>query len=142
MKKILFADDEIEKDAWEYRELEAALDDKEFGEYEIEIAVDGYETDEKLRNGKFDGIILDIMMPSGNNPPKFLKDVPNYLVGLEIAMKLKKQGYEKNKDTKVVILTGTAVAEVLDGLEKIEKDGRFDLIKKPAYMAEVVDALK
>ena len=38
-------------------------DNFEFESYEVEMAVDGYEGLEKIKNGTFDLIILDVMMP-------------------------------------------------------------------------------
>ena len=145
MKKILFADDEIERDNltldWECRRLKVALDERGI-EHTIDIAADGEETDNVLKNNRYDGIILDIMMPAGTSPPAFLEDVPRYLVGLKIAEKMVQGEYKANNNARVVFLTATAVAEVLDRLQQITKENsRFDLLERPIPMKRVVGSL-
>ena len=108
-KKILICDDEIG-----VREsLNLILEDK----YELVFASSGNEAIEKVKTGKFDGIILDIKMPA--------KD------GLETLEEIK----SVSPDVRVIIATGYQSVETAS---KAVKLGALDYITKPFESEEVL----
>ena len=107
-KKILICDDEVG-----VREsLNLILEDS----YELDFASSGNEAIEKITSSNFDGVLLDIKMPS--------KD------GLETLKEIK----EISPNTKVIIVTGYQSVETAS---KAVQLGAIDYITKPFESADV-----
>lgn len=108
--KLLFAEDEIAMS-------EAVSDILTYHHYIVEAVYDGITALEYARAEKYDGIILDIMMPGMN--------------GLEVLKNLRKEGIH----TPVLLLT--AKAEVEDRIEGLDA-GADDYLPKPFAMGELL----
>lgn len=108
--KILFAEDEIAMS-------EAVTDILTYHHYMVDAVYDGVTALEYARVEKYDGIILDIMMPGMN--------------GLEVLKQLRKEGI----GTPVLLLT--AKAEVEDRIEGLDA-GADDYLPKPFAMGELL----
>lgn len=108
--KILFAEDEIAMS-------EAVTDILTYHHYMVDAVYDGVTALEYARVEKYDGIILDIMMPGMN--------------GLEVLKQLRKEGI----GTPVLLLT--AKAEVEDRIEGLDA-GADDYLPKPFVMGELL----
>lgn len=113
-KKILLAEDE--------RAISRALETKfNLSGYEIETANNGVEAITKLKEKKFDLLLLDIMMPK--------------MDGFSVMEEMKKM---KNK-TPVIILTNLSQEE---DLERAKKLGVVDfLMKSNTPLKEIVDRI-
>lgn len=108
--KLLFAEDEVAMS-------EAVTDILTYHNYIVDAVYDGVEALEYARMEKYDGIILDIMMPHIN--------------GLEVLKALRKEGIQ----TPVLLLT--AKAEVEDRIEGLDL-GADDYLPKPFAMGELL----
>ena len=108
--KLLFAEDEIAMS-------EAVTDILTYHHYMVDAVYDGVTALEYARVEKYDGIILDIMMPGMN--------------GLEVLKQLRKEGV----GTPVLLLT--AKAEVEDRIEGLDA-GADDYLPKPFAMGELL----
>ena len=108
--KLLFAEDEIAMS-------EAVSDILTYHHYIVDAVYDGIAALEYARAEKYDGIILDIMMPGMN--------------GLEVLKNLRKEGIQ----TPVLLLT--AKAEVEDRIEGLDA-GADDYLPKPFVMGELL----
>ncbi len=108
--KLLYAEDEIAMQ-------EAVTDILTYHHYMVDAVPDGRTALEYIRSEKYDGIILDIMMP--------------YLSGLEVLKTLRKEGI----NTPVLLLT--AKAEVEDRIEGLDA-GADDYLPKPFAMGELL----
>lgn len=108
--KLLFAEDEIAMS-------EAVTDILTYHHYMVDVVYDGLTALEYARVEKYDGIILDIMMPGMN--------------GLEVLKQLRKEGIY----TPVLLLT--AKAEVEDRIEGLDA-GADDYLPKPFAMGELL----
>lgn len=108
--KLLFAEDEIAMS-------EAVTDILTYHHYIVDPVYDGVTALEYARAEKYDGIILDIMMPGMN--------------GLEVLKNLRKEGI----GTPVMLLT--AKAEVEDRIEGLDA-GADDYLPKPFAMGELL----
>lgn len=150
MKKILLAEDDIkkpkEKDYF-YRDLKEALVDKggDWRENEIIVARNGVDSHNLLIEQKFDRIILDIMMPPGPEPPEFLCGVAEYEVGVVLLRRIIEEKdqikkYPRNLLTPVTLLTGTAIEEIMNEIERIRMDNkeRIDLYYKPSWTDDII----
>jgi DNA-binding NtrC family response regulator len=103
MAKVLVIDDE--------RAIRNALKDiLEYEEYTIDLAEDGIQGLEKIKEEKYDAILLDIKMPQ--------------MDGLEVLDALLEIGY----DAPVIMISGHATIDT--AVEAIKK-GAFDFIEKP-----------
>ena len=108
--KLLFAEDEIAMS-------EAVTDILTYHHYIVDAVYDGVSALEYARAEKYDGIILDVMMPGMN--------------GLEVLKNLRKEGIQ----TPVLLLT--AKAEVEDRIEGLDA-GADDYLPKPFVMGELL----
>lgn len=108
--KLLFAEDEIAMS-------EAVTDILTYHNYIVDTVYDGVSALEYAHAEKYDGIILDIMMP--------------YMNGLEVLKALRKDGIQ----TPVLLLT--AKAEVEDRIEGLDA-GADDYLPKPFAMGELL----
>lgn len=108
--KLLFAEDEIAMS-------EAVTDILTYHNYIVDTVYDGVSALEYAHAEKYDGIILDIMMP--------------YMNGLEVLKVLRKDGIQ----TPVLLLT--AKAEVEDRIEGLDA-GADDYLPKPFAMGELL----
>lgn len=108
--KILYAEDEIAMS-------EAIVDILTYHNYTVDAVYDGVEALDYARAEKYDGIILDIMMPKMN--------------GLEVLQTLRKEGCK----TPVMLLTAkTEVGDRIAGLDM----GADDYLPKPFDMGELL----
>lgn len=108
--KLLFAEDEVAMS-------EAVSDILTYHHYMVDAVYDGVTALEYARAEKYDGIILDIMMPGMN--------------GLEVLKNLRKDGIH----TPVLLLT--AKSEVEDRIEGLDA-GADDYLPKPFAMGELL----
>ncbi len=108
--KLLFAEDEVAMS-------EAVTDILTYHNYIVDAVYDGVSALEYARMEKYDGIILDIMMPHMN--------------GLEVLKALRREGIK----TPVLLLT--AKAEVEDRIEGLDA-GADDYLPKPFAMGELL----
>lgn len=143
--KILFADDEIEDnyhEDWFYSGLLDAMKFKDVPTDSVDVVRNGQKTDDMLSSDKYEGIILDIQMGIGETPSEFLVNIPRHMVGLEILKKIVNNKYEKNQKIPLIVLTGTAVAEDLRELNRIEAENSYvKICMKPIVMGNVFDEL-
>ena len=116
MTRILIADD----DPAVCRLIHRILIRAELGE-QIEIARNGQQTLDQLRNGRFDLALIDIFMPR--------------LSGLEAVQAAREQGV----DTDVIALTGQATVDVIIQALKSQVQ---DFIPKPFQPCQRVDAVR
>ncbi|MGL4732302.1 MAG: response regulator transcription factor [Fusobacteriaceae bacterium] len=88
--------------------------------FNIEVASDGVEALKKIRNVKFDLLVLDLMLPSldGKNITKMVKEMPDI--------------YGKPKI--IMVTAKTEIEDLLEGLEI----GADDYLKKPFDPRELV----
>lgn len=108
--KLLYAEDE--------RSLsEAVVDVLEYHKYRVEPVYDGQEALDYAENDRYDGIILDVMMPKKS--------------GLEVLRTLRARG------DKTPILLLTAKAEVEDRIQGLDA-GADDYLPKPFAMGELL----
>lgn len=112
--KLLFAEDEIEMS-------EAVTDILTFHKYVVDAVYDGEEALEYARADKYDGIILDIMMPKKS--------------GLEVLTTLRREG------CRTPILLLTAKAEVEDRIQGLDL-GADDYLPKPFVMGELLARIR
>lgn len=113
--KILFVEDEkVLRET-----LQEALESSKF---EVKTAVDGNEALEALKDGEYDLILLDIILPKIN--------------GLEVLEKIRDEG----KNTPVILLTN------LSGPNHVQKaldlGARNYLVKSEYRLDEIVDRVK
>ncbi len=114
--RILIADDNQQN-----REL---LDAYLAGEqYEIEMAADGEETLQKVRDTDPDLVLLDIMMPR--------------LSGYEVCQRIK----QDEKTGKIPVLMVTALKEMGD-IEKAVAAGADDFLTKPVHRLELLTRVR
>lgn len=108
--KLLVADDEASLQLLLSNELTRAG-------FAVDVAVDGEQALEKLREEFYHVMLLDIVMPK--------------LDGVEVLEKMRKE----NITTEVIILTGNATVESAIGCMKL---GAFEYVKKPYSIKELI----
>lgn len=108
--KLLFAEDEVGMS-------EAIVDILTYHKYMVDAVYDGEEALAYTRTEKYDGIILDIMMPKKS--------------GLEVLTQLRREG------CRTPILLLTAKAEVEDRIQGLDL-GADDYLPKPFVMGELL----
>lgn len=106
--KLLYAEDEKQMS-------EAVTDVLIFNKYSVDSVYDGQEALDYLKTEKYDGIILDIMMPKIN--------------GVDLLKKIRAMGI----NTPVMLLT--AKAEIEDKIQGLDS-GADDYLAKPFAMGE------
>ena len=112
--KLLYAEDE--------RSLsEAVVDVLEFHKYQVDAVYDGKDALDYAQNDRYDGIILDVMMPK--------------LSGLQVLERLRASGCR----TPVLLLT--AKAEVEDRIQGLDL-GADDYLPKPFAMGELLARIR
>jgi DNA-binding response OmpR family regulator len=130
-KRILFVDDED----WSVTPYFQKLRDRGF---EVDLAVDGDEAIARLQNEKYDLIVLDIMLPSGN---KIGKNVEPRRAGAILVHMIRRSEIPDMKtapNVPVVVLTAVTeqkLSEIVKQLEVIE------VFQKPALFDEVTDRI-
>jgi CheY-like chemotaxis protein len=112
--KILLVDDEKEF-------VESLSERLELRNLETDVAYDGEEALEALKQGKHDVMVLDLRMPG--------------IDGIEVLRRAKK----RNPDVQVVVLTGHGTEE---DEEQAKKLGAFAYLKKPVNIDHLIGALK
>ena len=96
-------------------------DNLEFESYEVELAIDGQEGLAKIRNGTFDLVILDVMMPK--------------MSGFDVCKAMRKMGVI----TPIIFLT--AKSEEIDKVLGLEL-GADDYLTKPFSLRELIARVK
>jgi DNA-binding response OmpR family regulator len=114
MIKILVVEDEAPM-------LQGLKDNLEFEGYEVDTAADGKSGEEKINTGKYDLIILDIMLP--------------YISGFDLCRNARKADI----DTPIILLT--AKGEEIDKVLGLEL-GADDYITKPFSLRELLARIK
>lgn len=121
MSKILIVDDEISI----RRGLKKVLNAEG---YEVEEAQNGNQALKKLKEDKFDLVIIDIFMPE--------KD------GIETILELKKM----NEEIKIIAMTGYKKSpydnDSPDFLKYSRQFGAFEVLQKPFKIEELLKAIK
>ncbi|MBU3134125.1 response regulator [Clostridium gasigenes] len=113
-KRILIVDDE--------KNIRIALKQCFKGEnYKVEMANDGEEAIEKLKNDRYDLILMDYQMPNKN--------------GLEVLEDIRKN----NIETRVIIMTAYGTVDIAVDSMKL---GAVDFISKPFTIAKVKDVVR
>ena len=112
--KLLYAEDEKSLS-------EAVVDVLEYHKYKVDAVYDGQDALDYARNDRYDGIILDVMMPKRS--------------GLEVLKALRAAG------DKTPILLLTAKAEVEDRIEGLDQ-GADDYLAKPFAMGELLARIR
>lgn len=112
--KLLYAEDEVSMS-------EAVTDILTYHKYTVDAVYDGSEALEFARTERYDGIILDIMMPG--------------MSGLEVLQTLRKEGCK----TPVMLLT--AKSEVEDRIAGLDM-GADDYLPKPFAMGEFLARIR
>lgn len=112
--KLLYAEDETAMS-------EAVVDILTYHKYTVDAVLDGEEAMAYAHAGRYDGIILDIMMPKMN--------------GLEVLKQLRSEGCR----TPVLLLT--AKSEVEDRIEGLDM-GADDYLPKPFVMGELLARIR
>ncbi|MBU3137538.1 response regulator [Clostridium gasigenes] len=113
-KRILIVDDE--------KNIRIALKQCFKGEnYKVEMANDGKEAIEKLKNDRYDLILMDYQMPNKN--------------GLEVLEDIRKN----NIETRVIIMTAYGTVDIAVDSMKL---GAVDFISKPFTIAKVKDVVR
>ncbi len=114
MKKILIVEDELNM-------IKGLKDNLEFEGYEVDTAMEGNEGLQKVLHGKYDLILLDVMLPG--------------VSGFDICRTARKEGVE----TPVILLT--AKGEEIDKVVGLEL-GADDYITKPFSLRELLARIK
>ena len=112
--KLLFAEDEVSM-------AEAVTDILTYHNYMVDTVYDGADALDYARAEKYDGIILDIMMPKNS--------------GLEVLKTLREEGCR----TPIMLLT--AKAEVEDRIAGLDM-GADDYLPKPFVMGELLSRVR
>lgn len=89
--------------------------------FEVFTAVNGAEALDKLREQKFDAIVMDLMMPG--------------LDGIEALKRIRNE----HPDMQVILLTGAATVQ--KGVEAV-KSGAMDFLEKPADLDELSEKIR
>ncbi len=144
---LLYADDDLGDDpatcrsckalAWAFAQLDKTVT--------MDIARTGADTWRKLREKRYDALILDIMMPQGEedpaNPvPQAILDADFLVVGLALAKELIKLDSEV-QPTKVLVYTASPLRETIQAMEEIvaKQNGRWILLGKPCLNSELAE---
>lgn len=136
MKKILFVEDE----AFLLQSFIYALEDRH---HKIEIAKDGEEALEKLKNGsnRYDLIILDIMLPRGNGHAK--KFVGEGIKTREMGLEVLRQLRAEDKSVPVIVLTAVSDEDMRMKIIELGLDACFDKpVSLNTFLSSVEKALK
>ena len=112
--KLLYAEDEKSLS-------EAVVDVLEYNKYKVDAVYDGQDALDYARNDRYDGIILDVMMPR--------------LSGLQVLERLRASGCR----TPVLLLT--AKGEVEDRIQGLDA-GADDYLSKPFAMGELLARIR
>ena len=145
--KILLAENDIEVPEttdWQYLDLVENLKkmDGDFATADIKVTRNGNETVVALTEFEFDYIVLDLMMLSGEDPPRRFKNVSSIEIGYEILVSLLENEFEKNRQCPIAVMTGNPDLEVLEKLRntaETHKD-RVTLHFKPVYFYEITES--
>jgi DNA-binding response OmpR family regulator len=114
MKKILIVEDELNM-------IKGLKDNLEFEGYDVDTAIEGNQGLEKVLHGKYDLILLDVMLPG--------------VSGFDICRTARKEGVE----TPIILLT--AKGEEIDKVVGLEL-GADDYITKPFSLRELLARIK
>jgi len=115
-KKVLIVDNELLINKF----LKSRLTKENF---DADVAFDGIEASEKIKNHKYDLILTDLILP--------------YVAGVELIMKIKKS--EINSDTPIIVLSSLSADEVIVDVLAI---GAQDYIVKPFSINVVLAKIK
>lgn len=130
-KSILFIEDEF----YTIAGIANALSEM----YDWQLARSGSEAHERLSRRKFDLVVLDIMMPHGE---EIDSSVPGKGTGIEILRMIREGKYEKeggaNSQVSVIVLT--AIGE-MPAWEEIDRLGVNQAFTKPVKYAEFKNAV-
>jgi len=114
MTKILIVEDELNM-------MQGLKDNLEFEGYDVDTALDGRSGLEKIRNNRYDMVLLDVMLPE--------------LSGFDVCKTVRKEGI----NTPVILLT--AKGEEIDKVLGLEF-GADDYITKPFSLRELLARIK
>lgn len=130
-KRILFIEDE----KWSVNAYFKPLEDRGI---EVELAKDGDEAIQKLKQHKFDVIALDVMFPTGN---ALGPGVEPRKAGVKLLRMIRQGEIEGSKvapNVKVVILTAVLEVEISRELNDL---GVTHYLNKPISFAEAIETL-
>ena len=127
MHNVLFIEDE-KKGVFSY------LKHLERRGFHCELAKDGDEAIQKLQNGKFDILSLDVMFDPGR---VYLKNKDPRRSGLQLLELIRSSEILNcNPDMNVIVLTAVASQEIE---YKMRELGVFDYLKKPMPFDDVIE---
>ena len=135
-KKLLYIEDECKKPL-ETDPIYSMLKDNGF---DVMVAENGEETLEKLGQGQYDCIILDIMLPhEGKAIPK---NIPRYRTGIYILERLREGKFPKNIDTPVVVISAIADMEDTRKIKEEMLPDKERYLEKPIHPLAVLKAVE
>ncbi len=130
-KRILFVDDED----WSVTPYFSKLQDNEV---EVELARDGEQALDMLRKKNYDLIVLDIMLPPGNNFGRRVEPRKAGAILLEMIRRSEIPNMKTPPEVPVVVLTAVTDQKLSETIKQLEVAKIF---QKPAPFDEVTDKL-
>jgi CheY-like chemotaxis protein len=131
VKRMLFVDDED----WSVTPYFAKLND---AGVKVDLAKDGDEAFERLQKGKYDLIVLDVMLPPGNKIGKQVEPRKAGGILLEMIRKNQIPNMQTAPNVPVAILTAVTDQKLADIVKELEVREVFE---KPALFDEVTGKL-
>lgn len=130
-KRILFVDDED----WSVTPYFPKLQDNEVG---VDLARDGDQALDMLRQKEYDLIVLDIMLPPGNNIGRRVEPRKAGAILLEMIRHNEISGMMTAPEVPIVILTAVTDQKLSDKIKQLEVT---EIFQKPAAFEEVTEKL-
>lgn len=130
-KRILFVDDED----WSVTPYFPKLQDNEI---EVDLARDGDQALEMLRQKKYDLIVLDIMLPPGNNIGRRVEPRKAGAILLEMIRHNEISNMMTAPEVPVVVLTAVTDQKLSDKIKQLDVS---EIFQKPAAFEEVTEKL-
>jgi len=130
-KRILFVDDED----WSVTPYFPKLQDNKV---EVDLARDGDQALEMLRQKKYDLIVLDIMLPPGNNIGRRVEPRKAGAILLEMIRRSQITNMKTPPDVPIVVLTAVTDQKLSETIKQLEV---AQIFQKPAPFDEVTEKL-
>jgi CheY-like chemotaxis protein len=112
--------------------------------YSVEMATNGSEAVTHLKKSKFKGIIMDIMLPPGNESLR-PTNVPKYMGGikiLEMILNDEFAEYGNTKDIPILVVSAVALSSVKESIRELLADkSEARYLMKPVTPTTIVDRL-
>ena len=135
-KQVLYIEDEL-KDPMNTDPFFSELENNNF---KVDVAETGEEAVKKLKESRYDCIILDIMLPHDDHDGGIPPGIPRYKTGIYLFEEIKKGSFSENKYTPVVVVS--AISDFAE-VSKIKRDSWTKAyLDKPIRPPELVNAVK